>query len=51
MRDYALKDLSARGKYFVQRVLKVCRRISELSANLIDIFFAALLDLLLKQFS
>jgi len=44
-----LEDLSTCGEYLVQRVLKVRRRISELAADLIDVLFTALLDLLLKQ--
>ena len=44
-----LEQLATRGENLVQRILKVCRRIRELSADLIDVLFATLLDLFLEK--
>ena len=44
-----LEDLLAAGENVVERVLKMNGRLSELAADLIDIFLVALLDLFSEQ--
>ena len=44
-----LEHLATGGENLVQRILKVCRGIRELSAHLIDVLFVTLLDLFLEK--
>ena len=44
-----LEHLATGGENLVQRILKVRRRIRELSADLIDVLFATLFDLFFEK--